>query len=109
MADYTLRLLQRVVPPAVPGIFFLSGGLTDEEATLNLDAMHRGDLARDRRHPWLVSYSYARGLQAAAMQAWAGLDANREAAQAALLRRAELCSAAQQGRCDYGAYHAGSE
>lgn len=105
VADYTLRLLRRVVPPAVPGIFFLSGGLSDEAATLNLNAMNGGEASSDRRHPWHISFSFARALQGAALEAWGGRDENAQRAQRALLRRAKMCSAAQQGACEYTAYH----
>ena len=57
MADYTLRLLRRRVPPAVPGIMFLSGGQSELEATMNLNAMNLAP------NPWHVSFSYARALQ----------------------------------------------
>ena len=69
-----------MVPAAVPGIVFLSGGQSDEDATAHLNAMNqRGP------HPWQLSFSYGRALQAAAQQAWRGDPANRRAAQQAFL------------------------
>ena len=71
IADATIRVLPHTVPAAVPGIVFLSGGQGDEEATANLDAINKkGPL------PWQVSFSYGRALQAAALSAWQGEDAN---------------------------------
>ncbi|MBL3558196.1 MULTISPECIES: class I fructose-bisphosphate aldolase [Marinobacter] len=93
VAEYTLRVFRRVVPAAVPGINFLSGGQTPEEATLNLNAMNAG-----AAQPWNLSFSYGRALQEPAQKAWAGISSNREAAQAALVKRARLNSLANLGR-----------
>ena len=70
VAEATLRCLRHNVPAAVPGIVFLSGGQTDEDATAHLDAINR--LAPQVGAPWELSFSYGRALQAAAQQAWAG-------------------------------------
>jgi fructose-bisphosphate aldolase class I len=92
VADATLDVLYRHVPAAVPGIVFLSGGQTDEDATAHLNAMNkRGP------HPWQLSFSYGRALQAPALKAWAGKPENVEAAQRAYYRRAKLNSAARSG------------
>lgn len=88
----TLEVLRRAVPAAVPGILFLSGGQSDEQATARLDAVNR--LAPQ---PWELSFSFGRALQAPVLKAWAGGDANRPAAQAALLKRARLNGAARRG------------
>lgn len=88
----TLEVLRRVVPAAVPGILFLSGGQSDEQATARLDAVNR--LAPQ---PWELSFSFGRALQAPVLKAWTGEDANRPAAQAALLKRARLNGAARHG------------
>lgn len=64
VADYTLKLLRRRVPPAVPGIMFLSGGQSELEATLNLNAMNQSP------NPWHVSFSYARALQNSVLRTW---------------------------------------
>jgi fructose-bisphosphate aldolase class I len=92
VADATLDVLYRHVPAAVPGIVFLSGGQTDEDATAHLNAMNkRGP------HPWQLSFSYGRALQAPALKAWAGKAENVEAAQRAFYHRAKMNSAARTG------------
>ncbi|VAI14855.1 unnamed protein product [Triticum turgidum subsp. durum] len=92
VADYTLKLLSRRVPPAVPGIMFLSGGQSEVEATLNLNAMNQGP------NPWHVSFSYARALQNTCLKTWGGRPENVKAAQEALLLRAKANSLAQLGK-----------
>ena len=96
VAEATLRVLRRVVPAAVPGINFLSGGQTPEEATLNLNAMNTLG-----QQPWSLSFSYGRALQEPAQRAWAGKLDNAHAAQTAMLKRARLNGAASSG--DYKA------
>ncbi|WP_299623883.1 class I fructose-bisphosphate aldolase [Pelagibius sp.] len=92
VAERTVRCLKRSVPAAVPGIVFLSGGQSDEQATEHLDAMNKlGDL------PWKLSFSYGRALQAAPLKAWSGKAENLAAGQAALLERAKANSAAATG------------
>ena len=91
----TVEAFMRTVPAAVPGIVFLSGGQSDDEATVNLNEIaKRGATAGA---PWQLSFSYGRGLQAAPLKTWGGLADNREAAQLAYLHRARLTSAARQG------------
>lgn len=75
VAEYTLKMLSRRVPPAVPGIMFLSGGQSELEATLNLNAMNQTP------NPWHVSFSYARALQNSVLKTWQGEEKNSEAAQ----------------------------
>uniref|UniRef100_A0A0D9XXB5 Fructose-bisphosphate aldolase n=1 Tax=Leersia perrieri TaxID=77586 RepID=A0A0D9XXB5_9ORYZ len=87
VADYTLRLLHRRIPPAVPGIMFLSGGQSEVEATQN-----QGE------NPWHVSFSYARALQNTCLKTWGGRPENVKAAQDALLLRAKANSLAQLGK-----------
>jgi fructose-bisphosphate aldolase class I len=94
VAAYTLKALKRVVPPAVPGIMFLSGGQSELEATLNLNAMNQSP------NPWHVSFSYARALQNTTLKTWAGKDENKVAAQAKLIQRAQANSKAQLGKYD---------
>jgi len=80
------------VPGAVPGIAFLSGGQSDEEATAHLDAMNKiGDL------PWALTFSYGRALQDPALLAWHGQDANLKAGREALYHRARCNGAASLG------------
>lgn len=93
IAEYTLKVLRRTTPAAVPTINFLSGGQSDEDATMNLQAMN----AMSGSKPWHLSYSYGRALQATALKAWQGDSANAKAAQDALLKRAKLNSAATNG------------
>ena len=92
IARTTIAVMRQAVPAAVPGLVFLSGGQTDEQATARLDAMNR--LAPQ---PWELSFSFGRALQAPVLRAWAGDRANVGAAQAALLHRAELNGAARRG------------
>jgi len=94
IAAYTLGALRRVVPPAVPGINFLSGGQSEIQATLNLNAMNQSP------NPWQVSFSYARALQNTTLKTWAGKDENKVAAQAKLIQRAGANSKAQLGKYD---------
>ena len=93
VAEATLRVLKRHVPPAVPGIAFLSGGQSPEEATLHLSLMNRmGPL------PWALTFSYGRALQDTALKAWGGTPANFAAGQKEFARRAQLNGAATTGR-----------
>jgi fructose-bisphosphate aldolase class I len=81
------------VPPAVPGIAYLSGGQSDEEATAHLDAMNKiGGF------PWKMTFSYGRALQAAPQKAWGGKRENVVAAQAAFAHRARMNGLASQGQ-----------
>ena len=92
VAEHTVRCLRRRVPAAVPGIVFLSGGQTDEDATAHLSAMNAlGE------HPWQLSFSYGRALQAPALKAWGGERGNVPAAQEAYLHRAKMNGLARSG------------
>jgi fructose-bisphosphate aldolase, class I len=93
VAEKTVRMLKHCVPVAVPGIAFLSGGQSDEEATAHLDAMNRiGGL------PWKLTFSYGRALQAAPQQAWSGKAENVPAGQKAFSHRALMNSLAARGQ-----------
>jgi fructose-bisphosphate aldolase class I len=93
VAAATVRVLKRVVPSSVPGIAFLSGGQSDEDATAHLSAINAiGGL------PWAVTFSYGRALQAAPQQAWAGQAGNVAKAQAAFAHRALMNSLAATGQ-----------
>lgn len=92
VAEATIRVFRQVVPAAVPGINFLSGGQTPEEATLNLNAINSLGV-----QPWELSFSYGRALQEPAQHAWAGHLEHGAAAQEAILKRARLNSAARSG------------
>jgi fructose-bisphosphate aldolase, class I len=92
VAEKTVRMLKACVPAAVPGIAFLSGGQSDEEATAHLNAMNRiGGL------PWPLTFSYGRALQAAPQKAWAGKAGNVAAGQRAFTHRARMNSLASKG------------
>jgi fructose-bisphosphate aldolase class I len=92
VAEHTIRCFRRHVPAAVPGIVFLSGGQTDEDATAHLNAMNAIG-----PHPWELSFSYGRALQAPSLKAWAGDSANVESGQAAYLHRAKMNGLARSG------------
>ena len=92
VAEKTVRMLRNCVPASVPGIAFLSGGQSDEEATAHLDAMNRiGGL------PWPLTFSYGRALQAAPQKAWSGKAENVTAGQKAFTHRARMNSLAASG------------
>ncbi len=93
VAEKTVKVLKRCVPAAVPGIAFLSGGQTDEQATAHLNAMN---LMFDL--PWALTFSYGRALQAAPQKAWSGKAENTAAAQAAFAHRARMNGLAAQGQ-----------
>ena len=93
IAEKTLKCFANAVPAAVPGIVFLSGGQSDEEATANLNAINQ--LKAGGAYPWEISFSYGRALQAAPQKAWSGHAQNVPAAQAAFLHRAKMNSFAQ--------------
>jgi fructose-bisphosphate aldolase, class I len=92
VAEQTIRCFRRHVPAAVPGIVFLSGGQTDEDATAHLNAMNAMG-----PHPWELSFSYGRALQAPSLKAWAGDATNVESGQAAYLHRAKMNGLARSG------------
>jgi fructose-bisphosphate aldolase class I len=96
VAERTLRVLKRTVPAALPGVVFLSGGQTDENATAHLDAMNRMGA------PWPLTFSYSRALQAVALKAWRGQAGNVAAAQKALQHRARMNSLAARGQWQAG-------
>jgi len=92
VAELTIKCLRNVVPAAVPGVVFLSGGMGDKDATARLNVMNqRGP------HPWELSFSYGRALQAPALKAWGGDPSKVEEAQKAFYRRAKFNSAARSG------------
>jgi fructose-bisphosphate aldolase class I len=92
VAEQSLHAYYKHVPAAVPGIVFLSGGQSDEDSTAHLNAMSaRGP------HPWELSFSYGRALQAAAINAWSGKPENVDAGQRAFYHRAKMNSAARTG------------
>ncbi len=94
IAWYTVRTLSRTIVPALPGVMFLSGGQSEEEASLNLNAMN---CLKGIPKPWTLSFSYGRALQQSVLKTWKGCPDNTKAAQEALLVRASANSQAQQG------------
>jgi len=90
----TVTALRRTVPPAVPGVTFLSGGQSELAATANLNAMNRIDLLK----PWSLTFSYGRALQASVLKAWGGKKENVDAAQKVLLHRAKMNGMASVGK-----------
>jgi fructose-bisphosphate aldolase class I len=93
VAEKTISVLKACVPAAVPGIAFLSGGQSDEDATAHLDAINKiGKL------PWALTFSYGRALQAAPQKAWSGKPENVVAAQRAFAHRAAMNGIAVRGQ-----------
>ena len=95
VASATVQCFLRSVPAAVPGIAFLSGGQSDEDATAHLNAMNQ---ILGENKPWNLSFSYGRALQQPALKAWQGKDENTSRAQEAFLKRAKLNSLATLGK-----------
>ena len=100
----TLRVLQHTVPCAVPGVTFLSGGMSEEEASLALNAINRAPGPK----PWALTFSYGRALQQSCLRAWLGQDANVAAAQEVLRQRAHANGLASLGRYEGGVGGAGA-
>jgi len=94
VAWMTVRTLSRTIVPALPGVTFLSGGQSEESASLNLNAMNA---LKDAPRPWALTFSYGRALQQSVLKAWLGKAENVQAAQAALLERARANGAASKG------------
>lgn len=93
VARATVRVLQHTVPVSVPGIMFLSGGMSEEEATIALNEINKFEAKK----PWHLSFSYGRALQASVLKTWKGQPENVAAAQTALMARAKANSEAQLG------------
>lgn len=94
IAMATVTTLRRTVPPAVPGIAFLSGGQSEEDASVNLNAINKCPLVK----PWTLTFSYGRALQASALKVWGGKKENLQAAQEEYIKRAQANSLACQGK-----------
>ncbi|KAF5838972.1 fructose-bisphosphate aldolase class-I-domain-containing protein [Dunaliella salina] len=94
VAQYTVRTMKRSIPPAVPGIHFLSGGMSEEESTLNLQALQE----EMPQSPWALTFSYGRALQSTTLKTWSGKPENVAAAQDILVKLAAANSAAQLGQ-----------
>ena len=94
IAWFTVRTLSRTIVPALPGVTFLSGGQSEEEASLNLNAMNA---LQGIAKPWALTFSYGRALQQSVLKSWKGQAENVAAAQAVLLERANANGAAAKG------------
>ncbi|KAL5125971.1 Uridine kinase-like protein 4 [Glycine soja] len=94
IAEYTVQALRRTVPAAVPGVVFLSGGQSEEEATLNLNAMNKSEVLK----PWTLSFSFGRALQQSTLKTWGGKKENVAKAQEAFLARCKANSDATLGK-----------
>ncbi|XP_020222535.1 LOW QUALITY PROTEIN: fructose-bisphosphate aldolase, cytoplasmic isozyme 1-like [Cajanus cajan] len=94
IAEYTVQALRRTVPAAVPGIVFLSGGQSEEEATLNLNAMNKLEVLK----PWTLSFSFGRALQQSTLKTWGGKKENIGKAQESFLARCKANSEATLGK-----------
>jgi len=105
IARATVTALSRTVPAAVPGVVFLSGGQSEEEASVNLDAINK----IPGKKPWALTFSYGRALQASALKAWGGKDENIKAGQDELLKRAKANSDASLGKYEGGVKGAAAE
>ncbi|MBU2542622.1 fructose-bisphosphate aldolase, partial [Patescibacteria group bacterium] len=93
VADMTVKCFRESIPAGMFGIVFLSGGQTEVQACENLNAMN----CTDDLHPWELSFSYGRALQASTLKAWLGKDENIESAQQVFLKRCKLTSLARSG------------
>jgi fructose-bisphosphate aldolase class I len=100
VAFFTVRTLARTIPPAVPGITFLSGGQSEEIACQNLDAINK---LADVKHPWSMTFSFGRALQSSVLTTWAGKKENVKAAQDRLYERCEASAASAKGEYKGGA------
>jgi fructose-bisphosphate aldolase class I len=102
----TVLALSRTIPPAIPGVMFLSGGQSEEEASLNLNEMNK--ISQIKR-PWSLTFSYGRALQNTCVKTWGGKDEHLVAAQTALINRATAHSEASVGKYAGSKDGAGSE
>ena len=93
VAKYTVQVMKRTIPPAVPGIHFLSGGMGEEESTLNLLQLQK----EYPNSPWALTFSYGRALQSTTLKTWRGKPENVEAAQEILVKLAKANSESQLG------------
>uniref|UniRef100_A0A3B3YKE3 Fructose-bisphosphate aldolase n=1 Tax=Poecilia mexicana TaxID=48701 RepID=A0A3B3YKE3_9TELE len=98
VAMASVTAMRRTVPPAVPGICFLSGGQSEEEASVHLNAINNCPLAK----PWVLTFSFGRALQASALRAWRGHKENEKTATEQFVKRAEVNSLACQGKYSGG-------
>lgn len=98
VAQMTVQTLQRCVPAAVPGITFLSGGISEEDSSIYLNEINK----IDRVGPWAMTFSFSRAMQSSCLKKWEGKKENKEAAQQLLRGRAQANSEASQGKYEPG-------
>merc|ERR1712045_105377 len=100
VASKTVETLESCIPPAMPGVTFLSGGISEEDASIYLNEINK----IDRKGPWALTFSFSRAMQTSCLKTWAGKKENVKAAQKQLLARAQANSEASKGE-----YKAGSQ
>merc|ERR1712029_213497 len=93
VAQMTVQTLERVIPPAMPGVTFLSGGISVEDASIYLNEINK----LNRKGPWAMTFSFSRAMQSSCIKKWAGKKENKEEAQKQLLARAQANSEASKG------------
>lgn len=98
VAKYTVRTLERSIPPAMPGVTFLSGGISEEDSSIYLNEINK----IDRKGPWTLTFSFSRAMQSSCLKAWAGKKENVKKAQDQLKARAIANSEASQGKYEMG-------
>merc|ERR1719437_273879 len=98
VADMTVRTFERSIPAAMPGVTFLSGGISEEDSSIFLNEINK----IERKGPWALTFSFSRALQSSCLKAWGGKPENKEAAQAQLIARAKANSEASLGKYVYG-------
>jgi len=98
VAAMTVQTLQRTIPPAMPGVTFLSGGISEEDASIYLNEINK----IDRLGPWALTFSFSRAMQSSCIKIWGGKPENKEKAQAQLLARARANSEASKGEYQPG-------
>lgn len=94
VAEMTIRVLERTVPSSVPGVTFLSGGLSEEDASIFLNTMN----SVERKGPWSLTFSFSRAMQSSCLKTYAGKEENIPAAQKCLIARAQANSEANLGK-----------
>merc|ERR1712084_125425 len=98
VAQMTVQTLQRCIPPAMPGVTFLSGGISEEDSSIYLNEINK----IDRVGPWALTFSFSRAMQSSCLRIWNGKPENVKSAQEQLLARARANGAASQGKYEPG-------
>jgi fructose-bisphosphate aldolase class I len=93
LAEHTIRAFQHTIPPIMPGVVFLSGGMSEVEASVALNEINKYPATK----PWRLTFSYGRALQASVLDVWQGVPENKQAAQEMLLKRAQANGLASNG------------